>query len=499
MPPGPSSPASMPTTRKTSRKDSPARAENRPASTLAKTSAPATSRADVQQFHGRRRRDSGTGDPALDGVDRCRQAVAAAASPPSRPAAGTARRRGGRRWRRRPGASRCACVSLSRRPRQRPCSSASTRSLRAISRSARRTVLVRALADQLVRHAAPGRPPARRGRVAVVQRRQVHAGGQQAREALEVHEAHRHVARLQRARRSHAGHRGVGGAVHQALARRAGRCPRRRRGRGSPCALAQRRCSSALTAAAAGAQAQRIDEFARQAEGKVEGAQPGPGLGQQRLESGQAWAARPAAAAAARRRGSGPRATARACGAWRLLKSTPSSADQRGWNIARDCRGAHYSRRCRWHAQRATNPVWPRPCAAASSSRSTAARWPSSTPTAACTLALGDIERPIFPRSAVKVLQALPLVASGAADRWQLTDEELALACASHGGEPRACGHGGRPCWPRPAWTRRRWNAAPTGPTTTPPSRRWPRAARRPARCTTTARASMPASSAWAA
>ena len=50
---------------------------------------------------------------------------------------------------------------------------------------------------------------------------------------------------------------------------------------------------------------------------------------------------------------------------------------------------------------------------------------------------LGDILRPIFPRSAVKVLQALPLVASGAADRWQLSNEELALACASHGGEPR--------------------------------------------------------------
>ena len=50
---------------------------------------------------------------------------------------------------------------------------------------------------------------------------------------------------------------------------------------------------------------------------------------------------------------------------------------------------------------------------------------------------LGDIARPIFPRSACKVLQALPLVASGAADRWQLNDEELALACASHGGEPR--------------------------------------------------------------
>jgi L-asparaginase II len=52
-------------------------------------------------------------------------------------------------------------------------------------------------------------------------------------------------------------------------------------------------------------------------------------------------------------------------------------------------------------------------------------------------LAAGDIERPIFPRSAVKVLQALPLVESGAADRWRLSDEQLALACASHRGEPR--------------------------------------------------------------
>jgi L-asparaginase II len=47
----------------------------------------------------------------------------------------------------------------------------------------------------------------------------------------------------------------------------------------------------------------------------------------------------------------------------------------------------------------------------------------------------GDIERPIFPRSAVKVLQALPLVDSGAAERFGLGDEQLALACASHGGE----------------------------------------------------------------
>lgn len=48
----------------------------------------------------------------------------------------------------------------------------------------------------------------------------------------------------------------------------------------------------------------------------------------------------------------------------------------------------------------------------------------------------GDIERPVFPRSAIKVLQALPLVASGAAEALGLVDEELALACASHGGEP---------------------------------------------------------------
>jgi L-asparaginase II len=49
---------------------------------------------------------------------------------------------------------------------------------------------------------------------------------------------------------------------------------------------------------------------------------------------------------------------------------------------------------------------------------------------------LGNIDRPVFPRSAVKMLQALPLVASGAAEAFELTDAELALACASHSGEP---------------------------------------------------------------
>jgi L-asparaginase II len=51
--------------------------------------------------------------------------------------------------------------------------------------------------------------------------------------------------------------------------------------------------------------------------------------------------------------------------------------------------------------------------------------------------AAGDIERAIFPRSAVKSIQALPLLESGAADRLGLTDAEIALACASHSGEER--------------------------------------------------------------
>lgn len=48
--------------------------------------------------------------------------------------------------------------------------------------------------------------------------------------------------------------------------------------------------------------------------------------------------------------------------------------------------------------------------------------------------AWGDIARPVLPRSAVKPLQALALVESGAADRAGLGPEHLALACASHFG-----------------------------------------------------------------
>lgn len=48
----------------------------------------------------------------------------------------------------------------------------------------------------------------------------------------------------------------------------------------------------------------------------------------------------------------------------------------------------------------------------------------------------GAVGRAIYPRSAIKALQALPIVETGAADAFAVTDEELALACASHRGEP---------------------------------------------------------------
>jgi L-asparaginase II len=52
-------------------------------------------------------------------------------------------------------------------------------------------------------------------------------------------------------------------------------------------------------------------------------------------------------------------------------------------------------------------------------------------------LAIGDIDEPVFPRSAVKAIQALPLVESGAADAFGFHARELALSQASHGGEPQ--------------------------------------------------------------
>ena len=50
--------------------------------------------------------------------------------------------------------------------------------------------------------------------------------------------------------------------------------------------------------------------------------------------------------------------------------------------------------------------------------------------------ALGAPHNVTFLRSSAKPLQALPLLVTGAAERFGFTDEEVALACASHNGEP---------------------------------------------------------------
>lgn len=50
--------------------------------------------------------------------------------------------------------------------------------------------------------------------------------------------------------------------------------------------------------------------------------------------------------------------------------------------------------------------------------------------------AAGDLELPVYPRSAIKPLQALPLLESGAADAFDCSPAEISLACASHDGEP---------------------------------------------------------------
>jgi L-asparaginase II len=48
----------------------------------------------------------------------------------------------------------------------------------------------------------------------------------------------------------------------------------------------------------------------------------------------------------------------------------------------------------------------------------------------------GDASLVTFARSAVKPFQALPLVEDGVLERYGFGDEELALACASHSGQP---------------------------------------------------------------
>lgn len=48
----------------------------------------------------------------------------------------------------------------------------------------------------------------------------------------------------------------------------------------------------------------------------------------------------------------------------------------------------------------------------------------------------GGIAAAVYPRSAIKAFQCIPVIESGAADRFGFIDEEIALACSSHNGEP---------------------------------------------------------------
>ena len=42
----------------------------------------------------------------------------------------------------------------------------------------------------------------------------------------------------------------------------------------------------------------------------------------------------------------------------------------------------------------------------------------------------------IYPRSAIKIFQALPFINSGAPEKYFLNEKILAIACSSHCGEP---------------------------------------------------------------
>ncbi|MEM7037486.1 MAG: asparaginase [Bacteroidota bacterium] len=50
---------------------------------------------------------------------------------------------------------------------------------------------------------------------------------------------------------------------------------------------------------------------------------------------------------------------------------------------------------------------------------------------------VGDIELRTYPRSAMKLVQVLPLILTGAADALDITPEEIALMCGSHNAEDR--------------------------------------------------------------
>lgn len=51
-------------------------------------------------------------------------------------------------------------------------------------------------------------------------------------------------------------------------------------------------------------------------------------------------------------------------------------------------------------------------------------------------LSSGHSEELIYPRSAIKIFQALPFINSGAPEKYFLNKKNLAISCSSHCGEP---------------------------------------------------------------
>jgi len=47
----------------------------------------------------------------------------------------------------------------------------------------------------------------------------------------------------------------------------------------------------------------------------------------------------------------------------------------------------------------------------------------------------GDVETPVYPRSAIKAMQVLAFIEQGGAEKFNFTEEEIAICCASHNGE----------------------------------------------------------------
>jgi L-asparaginase II len=62
--------------------------------------------------------------------------------------------------------------------------------------------------------------------------------------------------------------------------------------------------------------------------------------------------------------------------------------------------------------------------------------WVAADPSGGGLAGTGDASAQVYGRSALKPLQVLPLLESGAADAFRVGDEDLALCCASHTGEP---------------------------------------------------------------